>query len=332
MQTNTHRTTSTTGVNPYQSPFQPPAGQFGPFQVEQGQGMPYAQQTAYYPQMMMAYLPFNNQTVAIPAPMLLVMEANITAMVQRAQENNITVALSILQSAVFCFLQFEKAFKSILSSGDDNTQLYNLSKCIDELEQANDSQYKQAISMHPFGYLVTHEDPTITNTRELFEQCIKVIKEFIPCLTGRLTKTHLYEKPIQMYTGWRGWQQQAEQINVSNRALGLLLKKFIDKDENNPTYKEILCFQQSVEYITDCFAQCKYPLPDAIKAIYLNNKCDFITNVEASFHQLDNVTTLEEGRREKEKEESQPSGITAYIPGRDLLSSITSTVLRKTDK
>src|SRR5262249_35862129 len=149
---------------------------------------------------------------------------NLTKTVQRSQDNNIEVARSVLQSSVFCFLQFEKAFKSFMSKGDDNTQLYNLKKCIDELKQANAAQ--KEISTHDLAWLVTDENPSTTNARELFEHCIKVIEEFLPLLGGRKIETNSHEK-VRNFVGWHGWQQQSEQIWVSNLALGRLLQKFL---------------------------------------------------------------------------------------------------------
>ncbi len=286
---------------------QPPTmgGQFYQHTVEQGQGVPYSQGVAgYNPYMTTAWVPMNDKMVSLPMPMLQIMEANLTAVVQRTQNNNMTVALSVLQSAVYCFLQFERAFKTLFHKGDDNTQLYNLAKCVAELKQANASQQTTATATHWLGWLVTNEDPVITNTRELFEQCIKVIEEFQPCLSGRITETYTHEKMVQIYAGWRGWQQQAEQVRVSNQALGRLLQKFLAQDSENATYKEIRCFQQSVSYAIDSFFLRQYPKADVIEAIYSGSGFEFITEVKEHYHSLQDITTgvdVEESNEDAKK-------------------------------
>ena len=260
-----------------------PAAQFGQYPVTQGYGSPYAQGAmGHYPTTVMAWVPFNDRMICLPPETLKTMEVNLTNVVQRTQDNNMTVALSVLQSAVFTFLQFEKAFKSLPSKGDDYTQLHNLQKCITELEQANYPQ--KNLSTHPFSWLVTNEDPLITNTRELFEHCIKVIGEFAPLLggqfVGRSAQVHTYEKIAQSY-GWTGWQQQAEQIGVSNQVLGRLLEKFFAKDPSNAeVYKEIKCFQQSVAYMLKGFFENKYPEQNTIANIYTNAGFDYFDKLD----------------------------------------------------
>lgn len=316
-QTRLSATTTTTGVTNQSQQSPQMAGQMYGHGVEQGQGgNPYFPGAmGYNPYIPMAWIPLGDRMINVPVFMLEPMRTNLTPIVQRSQDNNMTVALSVLQSAVFCFLQFEKAFKSFLSKGDDNTQLYNLSRCIGELEQANASQQTAATAIHSFGWLVTDENPLITNTRELFEHCIKVIKEFTPCLGGRVVQTYTHEKPLQLFTGWRGWQQQAEQIRVSNQALGKLLQKFLMQDPDNAAiYKEILCFQQSVNYTLDCFALCQYPKQKAIQAIYKSQGFEYITEVKEFYHTLEAVqvdlTPIEE-----ETTNSQSGGLFSSIFG-----------------
>lgn len=304
----TNNNTSSYSVAPNQQRPQPASnGQFSQYPVEQGQA-PYSQATAgFNPYMIPTWIPLNDRMVNIPAFMLQTMETNLTTKVQREQDNNMTVALSVLPSAIFCFLQFEKAFKTLFSKGDDNTQLHNLEKCINELKQANISQ--KEVSTHDLGWLVTREVPIITNTRELFEHCIKVIDEFIPCLGGRRVKTYTHEKTLQ-FAGWRGWQQQAEQIRVSNMALGRLLQKFLSQDpENASIYKEISCFQQSVEYTLDCFFLSKYPTQKSISAIYASNGFQFISEVKASYHDLEDINI------EQEEEEGTTEGQSVGLLG-----------------
>src|SRR4051794_31047889 len=115
----------------------------------------------------------------MPPEFLYEAKTNLTHTIQRIQENNMLVALSVLQSAILALLGLEKAFKSLLSRGDDTTLLNNLKKCIAELQQANAPQ--TTISSHPLAWLISEEKTTTTDARELFEQCIKVIEEFIPC-------------------------------------------------------------------------------------------------------------------------------------------------------
>jgi hypothetical protein len=103
-------------------------------------------------------IPINNKEVTIPYEMLERRETNATNFVKKTQENNITVARSVLRSAVLSFLQFEKSFKSLLSKGEDSTQLYIIRKCIKELEQAN-TPFNKIIEDSNLAWLVTYEDP-----------------------------------------------------------------------------------------------------------------------------------------------------------------------------
>jgi hypothetical protein len=103
-------------------------------------------------------IPIDGKIVTIPYEMLQRREENATAFVKKTQLNNITVARSVLRSAVLSFLQFEKSFKSLLSKGDDSTQLYIIRKCIKELEQAN-MPFNKIIEDHNLSWLVTHEEP-----------------------------------------------------------------------------------------------------------------------------------------------------------------------------
>lgn len=225
-----------------------------------------------------------------------------------------TVALSVLQSAINCFLNFEKAFKTYFSKGDDNTQLANLTKCLKELREANAPQ--KDVYTHPMSWIVCEEDPLITNTKELFEHCIKVIQEFIPLLGGRVTQTYTIEKPLQTYLGWKGWQQQGEQINVSNRALGRLLEKFASETaEPNKIYTEIACFHQSVEYIVDCFCMQKYPKSEAIKEIYEKHEFQFITTVEPYYRTLDSIQIQSEEEKTESTTEQKKPGYFSSIWG-----------------
>lgn len=253
-------------------------GQFGVYGVAQGHGMP-GQFGMGYNDPFMAWVPLGGRMVSVPTVVLQNMEVNLTESVRRTQENNITVAFSILQSAVLSFLQFERSYKSLFSKGDDNTQLHILQKCIGELKQANASQ--KEVSTHECGWLVTREEPIITNSRELFEHCIKIIEEFIPCLGGRKVETYNVEKPVQ-FLGWRGWQQQAEQVRVSNIALGRLVQRFLKGEPENEVYKEVLCFHQCVTYTCNRFFVSKYPEKTVIAGIYEKNGFQFVAEEKES--------------------------------------------------
>jgi len=193
-----------------------------------------------------------------------------TMFLKTTQRNNHTVALSVLRSAAAAFLQFEKSFKSLLSKGDDSTQLYILRKCVDELREANKSfqEVMNPLSMH-LSWLI-FEPTSYTNMRELFEQCIKVLGAIMPLLGSRDVNTHAHEFLVQTY-GWKGWQQQSEIINLSNNALGLVLQRVCadEKDESFSTqYQEIWCFQKTVNYVTECFFHSSYPQKAQIEKIY----------------------------------------------------------------
>lgn len=285
-------------------------GQFNQFGVEQG----YCPSSGLLPYQhnLMACIPLKDRMISIPVDMLVRMEDNLTKTVQRSQDNNIEVARSVLQSSVFCFLQFEKAFKSLLSKGDDNTQLYNLEKCIAELKQANASQ--KEMSTHDFSWLVTCENPSTTNARELFEHCIKVIEEFLPLLGGRKIEANKHEK-VRNYVGWSGWQQQSEQIWVSNLALGRLLQKFLKEEPKNEIYREINCFQQSVAYILSCFKQSQYPKQKEIEEIYTKSDFKFITEDPIFNYELKNVISVEEKIETDEPYESTEAPASTGIFG-----------------
>jgi hypothetical protein len=110
------------------------------------------------PDVLPVSIPINNNKVSIPYEMLKRREENVSNFVKKTQENNIIVARSVLRSAVISFLQFEKSFKSLLSKGDDSTQLYIIRKCIKELEQAN-TPFNKIIDDPNLSWLVTQEDP-----------------------------------------------------------------------------------------------------------------------------------------------------------------------------
>lgn len=228
----------------------------------------------------MATIPLTDRSVvSIPCELLNETKINLTKMVQRTQRNNITVALSVLQSALIALLGLEAAFKSLLSKGDDTTLLTNLYKCIEELKQANTPQ--TSISSHPLAWLVSDEETSTTDARELFEHCIKVINEFIPCLTGR--KGYNSHEFFSQTFGWKGWKQQAQQISVSNLALARLLdsfqgseseksKKLENSGQSNKVFIEVRCFNEAIDNIIECFYKETYPSTDVIASIYAMHK------------------------------------------------------------
>jgi len=192
----------------------------------------------------------NGKEVTIPYEMLKRREENITNFVKKTQENNITVARSVLRSAVLSFLQFEKSFKSLLSKGDDSTQLYIIRKCINELEEAN-KPFCKIIEDPNFNWLPSHEDPRVSTIRELLEHCIKILYEVMPLIGGRNTLVNAYEIPVQAY-GWKGWQQQSEQIKVSNDCLGMLLEENAPEKPDR-VFADIMCFHRCITYIINGF-------------------------------------------------------------------------------
>lgn len=250
--------------------------QFAQYGVQQGYG---SRQNYGYQAPEMAWVPLNGRMMSLPTEMIYRMEGNLTQTDNSIKQNNITVALSVLESIALNCLDLRKAFHSYLRQDDDRTVLNNFETCIAELKQANP---QKPFLTHELSCLVTWEDPVVTNSREIFEQCIKVTEKFIPILQGRKEAKSTYEK-IKETVGWSGWQQQAKQISISNRALGRLLNIFLAKDPQNKAYKEVLCFQQTVEYITYCFSQSAHPNQKGIEAIYAKNGFQFVTaspNVE----------------------------------------------------
>jgi hypothetical protein len=202
----------------------------------------------------------------LPTNMVNDAQKKLTYISKNVQMNNIIISLSVLKSAVVNFLGFEAAFKSLLSSGDDNTILYNLKKCVGELEQVI-VPLNEAVD-HPFSFLVVDENPLMTNFREINEQCVKIIEEFLPLLGGRNIKTSTVEIIPKVY-GWRGWIQQSQQIKVSNSGLKSLLMYI--KPENDieiNIYNEIKCFCQCVDYVIEQISVKKYPQHQQIEKIY----------------------------------------------------------------
>ncbi|CRX37919.1 hypothetical protein [Estrella lausannensis] len=217
----------------------------------------------------MATITLADRTViSIPPEMVAQVKKDLTASVQRIQENNIVVATTALQSALLAILDFESAFKTFLSKGDDTTLLSNLQACIDEITQANAQQ--TAFLNHPLSWLVTDEKKEILDMRELFEHCIKVIQKFVPCLRGR--NGYSSHEIISQTLGWTGWQQQARQIGLHNRSIEGLLDKFQMEGQTGETFTAIGCFSSSVDYILNCYQKKSYPAVQNIAYIYENSK------------------------------------------------------------
>jgi hypothetical protein len=192
------------------------------------------------------------------------------------QTNNQLVALSTLKSAVGSFLRFESSFKTLLSSGDDQTQINILKQCIKELETANES-FDVILKGDPLKWLIV-EPSYRCDIRELFEHCIKVLIQIIPLLGGRYVNYNSYEYISQTY-GWIGWQQQSELINISNNVLKFLLDKISQKYEcegfitdTHIFLLEIRAFSDVVSHMTDSFLKKQYPSYDTIINIYEKHK------------------------------------------------------------
>lgn len=224
--------------------------------------MPYG--IVPYPKAMATILLPNGTSVSMPPELLEKSICNLTKTVQRTQKNNVTIALSVLASALKALLGLESTFRSILSKGDDFTLLANLNKCIAELQQANAPQ--QAVVNNPLACFVTEEKKSITKARELFEHCIKTIQEFVPCVTGRRHSSHEF---FSQTFGWAGWKQQATQIAVHNDALDKLLNNFMSKEPGNKVFIEVSCFSEAVDSIIDGFHKEMYPTAKKIGEIYV---------------------------------------------------------------
>ncbi len=215
----------------------------------------------------------------LPYPVL---ERVITQKVEHmeaTQRNNHLVATSVLKSAVVSFLQFERSFKSLLSKGDDGTQIAILKHAITELRAANqsfDSMLERGDALRSFIVEPTY----VVNLRELFEHCIKILSLVLQLLGQREVRTNSYEYAAQTY-GWKGWQQISEQVSLSNNVLTHLLKhkradfevtKLSIKHDADLHYRsvvqEILLFSLSVTHMTERFFECKYPTKAHIVKIY----------------------------------------------------------------
>lgn len=194
---------------------------------------------------------------------LTVTSRNLTNKVQREQENNAIVGSACLQKAVLTILGLKDAFRSLLSKGDDITLLTNFNKCILELQQANTPK----VSSHALGWTVTEELPWITDISELFEHCIKTIREFGPLLMGRkgVSTLEFFSQAVL----WKGWKQQSLQIDVNNNSLGALLEKCKERRELPvKIFNEIFSFHQSISYVTKCYQNEEHPTGMVIAGIY----------------------------------------------------------------
>jgi hypothetical protein len=193
------------------------------------------------------------------------------------QCNNHLVALSVLKSAVCSFLRFKDAFSTLLSKGDDNTQLSILMRAIEELRSANQS-YDVLIAKDDPLRLFIVEPSFVSDVRELFEHCIKVLCLTLHLLGGRdKLQIHMYEYLSQTY-GWLGWQQTSEQIMLSNNALRTLGRNMATCNKDNTHYRavvcEVECFSACVDYVCQCFMQQQYPTETEIVAIYKRQDID----------------------------------------------------------
>jgi len=218
-------------------------------------------------------LPVQLGTLTLPYPLLERMIGERSKNLERTQRNNHIVALSVLKSAVVSFLQFERSFKSLLSKGDDNTQIAIIRYAIEELRTANQSFDTMMDKSDPVRVFITEPD-YIVDVREIFEHCIKILLLVLHLLGGRdsVVKTNKHEYVAQAY-GWTGWQQVSEQLALSNNVLTLLLRRFDTKDgDGDDHYKlvlgEVRLFSLSVSHVTECFMVSVYPNKARILQIY----------------------------------------------------------------
>lgn len=245
-------------------------------------------------------LPVQLGSMTLPYPLLERMIKERERHLEATQQNNHIVAISVLKSSVVSFLQFERSFKSLLSKGDDNTQIAIIRHAISELRSANQSYDSLMDKNDPCRPFVT--EPTyIVDLRELFEHCIKILVIMLHLLGGRDIKTNSYEYLSQTYSSWKGWQQIAEQITLSNNVLSLLVKRQIDAMTELPVddklmdmikdaltvvnmkavdkhhkrvVREIQLFTASVSHVTESLMASKYPTKACIQEIYGNGASD----------------------------------------------------------
>lgn len=231
----------------------------------------------------------DRSVLTLPAEVMLEAKTNLTETFNRSQRNNALVAAAVLKCAVKAFLGLEASFNTYFSKGDDLTLISNLNKCIQELTDANNPQASKPV--HFFSCLVTKEDSWITDSRELFEHCIKVIREFLPLLQGRKHEVSVLER-LQQNVSWAGWRQQAEQIEACNIILGDFLKSLQKNSETNSVeldsklsfkvntdfetvLKEVECFQSVVKYIVSCYRLENHFQAKTIAECYLASKIEF---------------------------------------------------------
>lgn len=232
--------------------------------------------------------------LVLPYPILERVVSQRQEHLEASQKNNHLVAVSVLKTSVVSFLQFERSFKSLLSKGDDGTQIAILKHAVTELRAANQSFDSLLEKTEPTRFFIV--EPTyVVNLRELFEHCVKLLLLVLQLLGQREVKTNAYEYVAQTY-GWRGWQQVSEQISLSNNVLRLLVKhKTAEFETNKMTIRhdadthyrhvvgEIALFSLVVSHMTGRFASCLYPTRVDIIKIYESHNSEI-----ASYMLMDN--------------------------------------------
>lgn len=192
------------------------------------------------------------------------------------QRNNHLVAVSVLKSCVVSFLQFERSFKSLLSKGDDNTQIDVIKCAISELRTATQSYDSLLDKEDPCRFFIT-EPGYAVDLRELFLQCIKILIFMLHLLGG---KDSSLDTSSNTTNNWQGWKQVAEQISLSNNVLYSLVMAHVKELDTKPTspldvhfeaiVEEVSLFSTSVLHVTESFLRSSYPTKERILQIYQN--------------------------------------------------------------
>jgi len=246
------------------------------------------------------------ETPLLPYPSLERVVTQKQEHLEASQKNNHLVAISVLKTAVISFLQFERSFKSLLSKGDDGTQIAILKHAITELRAANQSFDSIMEKSEPTRLFIV--EPTyIVNVRELFRQCIKILLLVLQFLVQLEKKTDSSEY-VAHNSSWKGWQQVSEQVALSNNVLRLLVKhksaefeinKMSVKHDTDTHYRhivsEIALFASAVSHMTSRFSVCLYPTKAEIVKIYDSHNSEIASYMTLS----DNIDAKGGGETQK---------------------------------
>lgn len=236
--------------------------------------------------------------LVLPYPILERVVSQRQEHLEASQKNNHLVAISVLKTSVVSFLQFERSFKSLLSKGDDGTQIAILKHAVTELRAANQS-FDSILERSEPTRLFIVEPTYIVNVRELFEHCIKILLLVLQLLGQREVKTNVYEYWAQTY-GWKGWQQVSEQVALSNNVLRLLVKhksaefevnKLSVKHDTDAHYRHIVSeiglFASAVSHMTSRFSVCLYPTKADIVKIYESRNSEIASYMTLGDNNID---------------------------------------------